>query len=61
MDDKKPYDYTLNINTLNGETFAVHMFIISNEDENTEYSGTARSIKQRILSHYTHQVLDKVA
>ena len=47
-----PDDYTLNINTLSGETFTIKMVRRNEEDEHIEYLSTVRIINVRIAGHY---------
>ena len=54
-----PYDYILNINTLNGETFTIQMVRRREEDECIEYLSTTCCIKAHIASHYKRKILGK--
>jgi len=53
-----PYDYILNINTLNGETFTIQMLRRSEEDECQEWLSTYHHIQNQIQWHYEKRILD---
>ena len=53
------YDYILNINTLNGETFNIYMIRTEKENECIEWCCTMSKIKASIACHYEHKIIDK--
>ena len=53
-----PYDYSVIINTLNGETFIIKMFRRSEEDECQEWLSTYHHIQNKIQWHYKKRILD---